>query len=132
MATIGFIGLGNMGGPMLRNLLSAGHEVAAFDVNHSTLEKARKAGATVAASAGDAAAGRDAVVTMLPAGQHVRSVYLGEGGVMSRAPAGALMIDCSTIDVETARDVNGRRRAAAWTWSMHRFPAVPPPPPPAP
>ena len=105
MATIGFIGLGNMGGPMLRNLLSAGHEVAAFDVNHSALEKARKAGATVATSTGEAAAGRDAVITMLPAGQHVRSVYLDKRGVMDSAPAGALLIDCSTIDVETARDV---------------------------
>jgi 3-hydroxyisobutyrate dehydrogenase len=105
MATIGFIGLGNMGGPMARNLLKAGHTLTAFDLAPAAVEAARAAGAGTVAAASDAARDVDAVITMLPAGQHVRSVYLGEGGVIATARKGTLLIDCSTIDVTTARDV---------------------------
>jgi 3-hydroxyisobutyrate dehydrogenase len=103
MARIGFIGLGNMGGPMARNLLKAGHALKAFDLSHASLDAARAAGAEIAGSAAAAAERVDAVVTMLPAGSHVRQVY--EGAVMAAAAPGTLLIDCSTIDVDTARAV---------------------------
>ncbi len=105
MTGIGFIGLGNMGGPMARNLIAAGHAVAGFDVVASALDRAVGDGTTAAASLADAAAGRDVVITMLPAGEHVREVYLGGDGVLASAAPGTLLIDCSTIDVATARDV---------------------------
>ena len=106
MTGIGFIGLGNMGGPMARNLIAAGHAVAGFDVVASALDRAAGDGTTAAASLADAAAGRDVVITMLPAGEHVREVYLGGDGVLASAAPGTLLIDCSTIDVATARDVS--------------------------
>jgi 3-hydroxyisobutyrate dehydrogenase len=105
MTAIGFIGLGNMGGPMARNLLKAGHALTVFDVAPASVAALREAGARAAASAGEAAAGADIVITMLPAGPHVRSVYLDAGGVLARAASSALLIDSSTIDVETARAV---------------------------
>jgi 3-hydroxyisobutyrate dehydrogenase len=105
MTAIGFIGLGNMGGPMARNLLKAGHAVTVFDLVPTAVAALRDAGAAVAASAGDAAAGAAVVITMLPAGPQVRTVYLEAGGVLARAASTALLIDCSTIDVETARAV---------------------------
>jgi 3-hydroxyisobutyrate dehydrogenase len=105
MARIGFIGLGNMGLPMLRNLLAAGHAVAAFDVVASARDAAAKAGAAAMSSAVEAAAAGEVVLTMLPEGRHVREVYLGEGGVIAAAADGTLLIDCSTIDVGTARAV---------------------------
>ena len=105
MTAIGFIGLGNMGGPMACNLLNQGHAVTVFDVVPAAVAALREAGAKVAASAGDAVASAEVVVTMLPAGPQVRSVYLEDGGVLSRAASGALLIDSSTIDVETARAV---------------------------
>jgi len=106
MAEIGFIGAGNMGGPMLVNLIKAGQTVTVFDLSRAALDAALAAGATLAESPGAAAAGRDVVITMLPAGSHVRDVYMGEGGVLARAAEGALLIDCSTIDVTTAREVS--------------------------
>ena len=106
MASIGFIGVGNMGGPMVVKLMAAGHAVTAYDPAAAALEKARDAGASAAASAAQAAAAGEVVISMLPAGAHVREVYLGEGGVIAAARVGALFIDCSTIDVETARAVN--------------------------
>jgi 3-hydroxyisobutyrate dehydrogenase len=105
MAKIGFIGLGNMGGPMARNLVKAGHEVKAFDLSAEAVAQTVEAGATKAASVKDAATGVDAVVTMLPAGQHVRGVYLDGDGILASAAPGTLLIDSSTIDVETARAV---------------------------
>jgi 3-hydroxyisobutyrate dehydrogenase len=105
MTTIGFIGVGNMGGPMARNLLKAGHQVTAFDLSAAALQAVVEQGAKAAASASDAAKGVEIVITMLPAGQHVRSVYLDEGGVLSVAKSGALLIDCSTIDIDSARAV---------------------------
>lgn len=100
---IGFIGLGNMGGGMAANLVKAGHAVSAFDLSADALARAEAAGCTRAASAAEAAAGAEAVVTMLPAGKHVRAVYGDE--VFAAVPAGALLIDCSTIDVGSARAV---------------------------
>ena len=110
MAAIGFIGLGNMGGPMARNLVRAGHAVKGFDVVRSSLERARENGVATAESAADAAEGVEAVVSMLPAGEHARDVYSGGGGVIAAAALGTLMIDSSTIDVASARAVH---RAAA-------------------
>ena len=105
MTTIGFIGLGNMGGPMAANLLKAGHEVTGFDLVPASLERFVAAGGRKAASAAAAASAGEVVITMLPAGPHVRAVYTGEGGVLAAAKKGALLIDCSTIDVETSRAV---------------------------
>lgn len=105
MQRIAFIGLGNMGAPMARNLLKAGYRLQVFDVVETLLESFRSLGATVAASAGEAARDVDAVITMLPSGAHVRSVYLGERGVLSAVRAGTLLIDSSTIAPEDARAV---------------------------
>jgi 3-hydroxyisobutyrate dehydrogenase len=103
MASIGFVGLGRMGAPMVRNLLKAGHAVAAFDIVPALMEGVP--GARRAASAADAAAGADVVITMLPASQHVREAWLGAGGMAQAARPDALLIDCSTIDVSAAREV---------------------------
>jgi 3-hydroxyisobutyrate dehydrogenase len=105
MATIGFIGLGNMGAPMAANLLTAGHQVIAYDVVASAGAALSQKGGRVAAGAPEAAAAGEIVITMLPAGPQVRQVYLGPDGIIARARPGALLIDCSTIDVETARAV---------------------------
>jgi 3-hydroxyisobutyrate dehydrogenase len=105
MATIGFIGLGNMGEPMAANLAKAGHRVTAFDIVAAKAEALASAGGRVAATVPEAAASGEIVITMLPAGPEVRSVYLGDDGVLVHARPGALLIDCSTIDVESARVV---------------------------
>jgi 3-hydroxyisobutyrate dehydrogenase len=103
MTTIAFIGLGNMGSGMCANLAKAGHDVRAFDLSADAVKRAAAAGAKGAASAAEAVTGADAIVTMLPAGKHVRAVY--ENEVFPNASAGALMMDCSTIDVATAKSV---------------------------
>ena len=105
MATIGFIGLGNMGGPMAGNLVRAGHTVRGFDTADAPRSALAAAGGQGAASVAEAVAGAEFVVTMLPAGKHVRQVLDGPGGVFDHAALGALLIDCSTIDVGTARDM---------------------------
>ena len=108
MTRIAFIGAGNMGLPMVRNLLAAGHEVRAYDVSPDALAEAVQAGASEAASLADAVTGAEAVITMLPEGRHVRAVYLGDGGndgILGHAPREALLADCSTIDIATAREV---------------------------
>jgi 3-hydroxyisobutyrate dehydrogenase len=105
MARIAFIGLGNMGLPMAGNLARAGHEVTGFDVAPGAGDRARAAGVAFAPGAAEATGGAEAIITMLPAGAHVRTVYLGDGGLIAAAAPGTLMIDCSTIDVATARDV---------------------------
>ena len=105
MATIGFIGLGNMGAPMAANLLKAGHRVIGYDLVPGQVAAFATQGGQAAASAAEAVASGEIVITMLPAGPQVREVYLGNGGVLGRAATGALLIDCSTIDVETARAV---------------------------
>jgi 3-hydroxyisobutyrate dehydrogenase len=105
MATIGFIGLGNMGLPMAQNLLKVGHVVSGFDVNAEASEWLAASGGKGTNSIGDACNGAEVVVTMLPAGEHVREVYLGEGGVLAAVTPGTLLIDSSTIDVQAARGV---------------------------
>jgi 3-hydroxyisobutyrate dehydrogenase len=105
MATIGFIGLGNMGLPMARNLVKAGHEVAGYDLSEFAAERLAADGGTRASSIADVCSGAEAVITMLPAGEQVREVYLGPEGVLAAVAAATLLIDCSTIDVETAREV---------------------------
>jgi 3-hydroxyisobutyrate dehydrogenase len=104
MARIGFIGLGNMGLPMALNLLKAGHQVTGFDLNAAAVETFAAAGGVSAASVKDTAGG-DVVITMLPAGAHVRDIFVGSGGVVASAAPGTLLVDCSTTDVETARIV---------------------------
>ncbi|HEV7456343.1 MAG TPA: 3-hydroxyisobutyrate dehydrogenase [Roseococcus sp.] len=105
MARIGFVGLGNMGLPMARNLVRAGHEVAGYDLSAAAMDAAAEAGITRAQSAADAARGAQFVITMLPAGTHVREAWLGAGGMAEAADPEAVLLDCSTIDVGTAREV---------------------------
>jgi 3-hydroxyisobutyrate dehydrogenase len=103
MARVAFIGLGNMGGGMAANLAKNGHDVRAFDLSEDALAKAKRAGCLPKDSAADAVEGAEAVVTMLPAGTHVESVYTD--AVFGNAATSAILIDCSTIDVATARRV---------------------------
>jgi 3-hydroxyisobutyrate dehydrogenase len=105
MAKIGFIGLGNMGLPMAQNLIRAGHTVQGYDMTEGQVVALAAAGGHAAPSVKDAASGAEIVITMLPAGQHVRDVYLAPDGVLSSVAAGTLLIDSSTIDVASARDV---------------------------
>ena len=105
MTQIGFIGVGNMGGPMVRNLLKAGHSVTVFDLVPAAVSRCVAAGASPAGSTIQAAHDNDVVITMLPAGRHVREVYLGPHGILAAARPDTLMIDSSTIDVESARAV---------------------------
>jgi 3-hydroxyisobutyrate dehydrogenase len=110
MTAIGFIGLGHMGAPMARNLLKAGHSLSVFDLVAGAVAELANAGARPAPSPSEAVRGAEMIVTMLPAGEHSRAVYLGPDGLIARAGQGTLLIDCSTIDVATARDIE---RAAA-------------------
>jgi 3-hydroxyisobutyrate dehydrogenase len=112
MARIAFIGLGNMGGGMAANLVKARHEVRAFDLSEAALAKAQANGCARADSAVEAVADAEVVVTMLPAGKHVRDVY--EASVIGTAPTTALLIDCSTIDVATAREEIAKAAAAGY------------------
>src|SRR3954464_12930772 len=105
MARIGFIGLGNMGLPMAHNLIKAGHQVEGVDVNPAAAEKLKAAGGVTVETAKIAASRADVVIPMLPSGKEVRDIYLGAGGIVEDANPGTLLIDCSTIDVETARAV---------------------------
>jgi 3-hydroxyisobutyrate dehydrogenase len=105
MAAIGFIGLGNMGGPMAKNLIKAGHALKVFDLSDKAVAALVEVGAASAATAADVARDVDVVITMLPAGEHVRSVYLGDAGLIAVARKGTLFIDSSTIDVPSAREV---------------------------
>jgi 3-hydroxyisobutyrate dehydrogenase len=114
MTAIGFIGLGNMGAPMAANLFKAGHEVTGFDVAAGPVAASAATGGLAADTAAAAAAAGDVVITMLPAGAQVREVYLGDSGVLRHARNGALLIDCSTIDVETARSVAKAAAAAGF------------------
>ena len=103
MANIAFIGLGNMGGPMAANLVKAGHKVQGFDLVPASCESAKADGVTIAATAKDAVKSSDVVITMLPAGKHVLSVW---NDILPAAAKGSLVIDCSTIDVESARQAH--------------------------
>jgi len=111
MTHIAFIGLGNMGLGMATNLAKAGHEVCALDISKDAISKAVEAGCVAAENAKHAVESADVVVTMLPAGHHVRLVYSGDDGVFEHAKTGTLFIDCSTIDVASARDVISQAKA---------------------
>src|SRR5690349_5673469 len=103
MANIAFIGLGNMGGPMAANLVKAGHKVVAFDLVAASREQAKADGAAIAESAASSVKGAEIVITMLPAGKHVLSVW---NEVVPAMTKGALIIDCSTIDVESSKQAH--------------------------
>jgi 3-hydroxyisobutyrate dehydrogenase len=105
MAAVGFVGLGNMGLPMAANLVKAGHPVRGFDVTAAARERLKVSGGQVAASVAEAVREAEVVITMLPAGPHVREVLTRDDGVFAHARPGALVIDSSTIDVKTARDM---------------------------
>lgn len=102
---IAFIGLGNMGAPMARNLIRAGHALQVFDLNKSVLAEFAELGAQVSDSPAQAAQGTELVITMLPAAAHVRSVYLNDDGVLKGISPGVPAVDCSTIDPQTIRDI---------------------------
>ncbi len=112
MARVAFIGLGNMGGGMAANLAKAGHDVRAFDLSEAALVKAEERGCLRAASAAEAVKHAEAVVTMLPAGKHVRDVY--ESSIIGVAPTSAILMDCSTIDVATAREEIAKAEAKGY------------------
>ena len=113
MARVAFIGLGNMGGGMAANLAKAGHEVRAFDLSEDALARAEAKGCNRAGDAAEAVRDAEAVVTMLPAGKHVAEVY--RSSVFGQAPTDAILIDCSTIDVDTARAVEAEAQSAGYT-----------------
>ncbi|MFN2474106.1 MAG: 3-hydroxyisobutyrate dehydrogenase [Sphingomicrobium sp.] len=113
MMRVAFIGLGNMGGGMAANLAKAGHEVRAFDLSEAALDRAEGKGCNRMASAEEALDGAEAVVTMLPAGKHVADVY--RKSVLLAAPKEAILMDCSTIDVGTAKTVAGEAGFAGFT-----------------
>ena len=115
MSRIAFIGLGNMGSGMAANQARAGHAVAAFDLDARALDWARNAGCMPATSAAEAVRGAEVVITMLPAGAHVRQVYAE--AVLPNAAPGALMIDCSTIDVDSARAVGAQAEASGFSFA---------------
>src|SRR5205814_8554402 len=102
MATVGFIGLGNMGAPMAANLLKAGHQVIGYDVVASAGASLTQKGGRAVSSAPEAAAAGEIVITMLPAGPQVRQVYLGAAGVVAGAQPRGLLLHCSTSEVEAA------------------------------
>ncbi len=112
MTRIAFIGLGNMGAGMAYNLAKAGQDVAAFDLSAPALERARASGCTVASSSAAAVEQAEVVITMLPAGAHVRQVYAE--AILTHAQAGALLIDCSTIDIDSARAVAAQANEAGF------------------
>jgi 3-hydroxyisobutyrate dehydrogenase len=115
MTRIAFIGLGNMGGGMAARQVVGGRDVAAFDLSDAALRKAAGAGCSAVKSVAEAVKGADAVITMLPAGQHVRKVYSEE--ILPSAPKSALLIDCSTIDVESARAVAAEAKATGFRFA---------------
>ena len=113
MAKIAFIGLGHMGGGMAPNLVKAGHEVRAFDLSEEALARAVEQGCARAGSTEEAVKDADVVVTMLPAAKHVLEVCRSQ--VLGKAPASALLIDCSTIDVASARSIEEEAAAQGYT-----------------
>ncbi|WP_417661385.1 3-hydroxyisobutyrate dehydrogenase [Pseudomonas sp.] len=106
MTTIAFIGLGNMGLPMARNLLRAGHSLHVFDLVEASVAELAKEGATAGKNAHDAVQGAEVVVSMLPASRHVEGLYLGQSGLLASLPSGTLVLECSTIAPEAARRVH--------------------------
>ena len=121
MSNIAFIGLGNMGSHMCANLTNAGHQVAAFDLNPQSIADAQTAGARAADNVGDCVANAQFVITMLPAGKNVHSVYFDADGVTANAPASALLIDCSTIAVDEARSIAEQAKALGFSTGRPGF-----------
>jgi len=115
MTRIAFIGLGNMGGGMAARQVVGGRDVAAFDLSQAAIAKVVGAGASGAKSVVEAVKGADAVITMLPAGPHVRKVYADD--ILPNAPKSALLVDCSTIDVDSARAVATQAKAAGFRFA---------------
>lgn len=114
MAVVAWIGLGNMGGPMTANMVKAGHTVRGFDLSAAALEAAVANGVIPVTSIAEAVSGADAVFTMLPKGEHVRSVYFGDAGILANAATATLLIDSSTIDIESAQSVHDAAAAAGF------------------
>ncbi len=112
MSRIAFIGLGNMGGPMAKNLLKAGHELVVFDLSQTAVQALTDAGARAAGSANECVQGAEVVISMLPASRHVEGLYLGEDGLLGAMAAETLVIECSTIAPESARKVAAAAREA--------------------
>lgn len=106
MAVVGWIGLGNMGGPMAANMVKAGHEVRGFDLSPTALTAAEEAGVSTADSIAEVVNGAEVVFTMLPKGEHVRAVYFGEDGILAQAGTDTLLVDSSTIDIGTAQELH--------------------------
>lgn len=113
---VGWIGLGHMGGPMTTNLVKAGHTVKGFDLVAEAKEAAAENGVTVVESIAEAVSDADIVFSMLPAGRHAREVITGDGGVLANAPSTALVIDSSTIDIQTARDLHAAAAQAGFSF----------------
>ncbi|MER8023998.1 3-hydroxyisobutyrate dehydrogenase [Glutamicibacter protophormiae] len=111
MSVYAWIGLGNMGGPMSANLVAAGHEVRGVDLNEQARAAAAGAGVHLVDSVAQALAGADAVITMLPKGQHVRAVYEGPEGIWAHATESMMLLDCSTVDIETSRYIHEQSAA---------------------
>ncbi|GAA4657530.1 3-hydroxyisobutyrate dehydrogenase [Arthrobacter cryoconiti] len=114
MATVAWIGLGNMGGPMTANMVAAGHTVNGFDLSADALAAGVASGVTATSSVAEAVQGADVVFTMLPKGDHVRSVYFGDAGILAHAAKETLLIDSSTIDIESAQAVHDAAAAAGF------------------
>ena len=110
MAVIGWIGLGRMGSPMTKNLIAAGHTVNGFDVVPAAVEAAAGHGVVAKSSIAEAVGGADIVFSMLPKGEHAKTVYLGEGGVFESASTSTLLVDSSTIDFDTATELHKEAR----------------------
>lgn len=114
MAAVGWIGLGNMGGYMSANLVKAGHTVRGYDLNPAAVAAAQERGVQPVDSIADAVTGADVVFTMLPKGEHARAVYLGDGGVLASADTRTLLVDSSTIDVESAQELHNAAAAGGY------------------
>lgn len=115
MSNIAFIGLGNMGSCMCANLAAAGHQIRAFDLNPQSVADAVTAGATAAEDIATCVSDAEFIITMLPAGAHVHSVYFGADGVLAHASPSALLIDCSTIAVDEARSAATQAQAQGFS-----------------
>lgn len=111
MATIGFIGLGHMGGPMTANLVKAGHTVKVYDLVPAAIEAAVANGAIATANAADAVVGADVVFTMLPKGEHSLAAYCGDDGIFAHAATKTLLVDSSTIDVDSCQTLHDEAKA---------------------
>ena len=107
---IAFIGVGNMGNPMADQLVKAGKEVKAFDVSPEVIKIAKEAGLNVVSTIDELLDGASTVISMLPEGKHVRSLYLGDKGILNKIPKECLIIDCSTIDIETSLELGNESK----------------------